>query len=204
MTVIYLFVSPSGRAYAGRHTCHHEGWPRRGSGALPSGYRGSGKLWANVTRRHGPAIRWIILRRFGPDATRADIDVAERRAIRLAHRLWAGRCMNRAEGGTGNTSADALSLWADPDFAGGSPATNAKRSAALKAITQQPEGAAVLARAQAAAHSPEAIARQKARAQTPEGRAQLARAWAANKTPEALGKAAATRARNKAIREAQA
>lgn len=39
-------VSPSGRAYAGRH---------------------------------GPAI----LRRFGPGAARADIDAAERRAIRL-------------------------------------------------------------------------------------------------------------------------
>ncbi|WP_323717159.1 hypothetical protein [Paracoccus aminovorans] len=222
MTVIYLFVSPSGRAYAGRHTCQHEGWPRRGSGALPSGYRGSGNVWQHVVRKHGPAIRWVILRRFGHDAVRADIDAAERRAIRLARHLWADRCVNRAEGGTGNTSAYALSLWADPQFAGRSPVTNAKRSAAMKAIAQTPEGAAVLARAQAASHTPDAIAKQKVRAQTPEGREQLASVWAGNKarartsegaaalakaraaskTPEALAKAAATRLRNKTM-EAQ-
>lgn len=116
MTVIYLFVSPSGRAYAGRHTCQHEGWPRRGSGALPSGYRGSGNVWRHVVRKHGPAIRWIILRRFSSDAAREAINDAERRAIRLARHLWADRCMNVYSGGEGLTPEEAKALWADPDY----------------------------------------------------------------------------------------
>lgn len=232
MTVIYLFVSPSGRAYAGRHTCQHEGWPRRGSGALPSGYRGSGKLWANVTRRHGPAIRWIILRRFGPDAARADIDAAERRAIRLARHLWAGQCTNVLEGGEGLTSADARALWAEPGRKAQMAATQrevqnkpdvkARMRAALITTLRQPE-----TRAKKSASATEAMARPdvkalhsdavrqaknrpEARIQirakqvaitlTPEGAATLARAQAAGHTPEAIAKAKATRARNKALR----
>lgn len=170
MTVIYLFVSPSGRAYAGRHTCQHEGWPRRGSGALPSGYRGSGKLWANVTRRHGPAIRWIILRRFGPDAARADIDAAERRAIRLVRHLWAGRCVNLLSGGEGLTSTDAVARWADP-------ALRAKMSAALKDANARPE---VKAKISAAHNRPEVKAKlsaaRKEQWQDPAARAKVSAA----------------------------
>lgn len=101
--VIYLFTSPSGRAYAGKHTCDPEGWPRRETGALPSGYRGSGKLWARVMRRHGPAIRWAILRRFPAGTAQATVDEAERRAIRLVRWLWGDGCTNLAEGGQGFT-----------------------------------------------------------------------------------------------------
>lgn len=269
MTVIYLFVSPSGRAYAGRHTCQHEGWPRRGSGALPSGYRGSGKLWANVTRRHGSAIRWIILRRFGPDAARADIDAAERRAVRLARAMWGERCMNLREGGEGFTSTDAHALWADPACAAkitasnkeaanrpeararlsatakaamadpeararqtasnkevsnrpevkakvsaaskaawADPAYAAKISAASKAHAQTPAGRAHLAAIRPSAHTPETKEKirdaNKARALTPERRAFLAAIRASSSTPEAIAKMLATRARNKALREARA
>lgn len=234
MTVIYLFVSPSGRAYAGRHTCQHEGWPRRGSGALPSGYRGSGKLWANVTRRHGPANRWIILRRFGPDAARADIDAAERRAIRLARHLWAERCVNVLEGGEGLTSADARALWAEPGMKARMAATqrqvqnkpelkarmkatllvslsqpetrSKKRASATEAMARPDVKALHSAAVREAKNRPEARAairaKQKAITLTPEGAAALARAQAAGHTPEAIAKQKATRARNKALREA--
>lgn len=230
MTVIYLFVSPSGRAYAGRHTCQHEGWPRRGSGALPSGYRGSGKLWANVTLRHGPAIRWIILRRFGPDAARADIDAAERRAIRLVRAMWGERCVNILSGGDGFTSAEsretlsrpevkaklcavAQAMWADPEVraklnaAQNRPEVKAKLSAAARTQVQTSEGRAHLASIQVSARDPVALAKRssshKALAMTPERRAHLDRIGVAAASPEARAKAAATRARNKALREGQ-
>lgn len=213
--VIYLFVSPSGRAYAGRHTCQHEGWPRRGSGALPSGYTGSGKLWQNVARKHGPNLRWIILRRFPEGTPRAQVDAAERRAVRLARSLWAGRCVNLLEGGEGLTSADASAMWADPDVktkisaankaAQNRPEVKARNSAANKEAQNRPE---VKARKSAAnkeaANRPDVKARNsaasKALAQTPERHAFLASIQASTNTPEARAKAAATRARNKALR----
>lgn len=197
MTVIYLFVSPSGRAYAGRHTCQHEGWPRRGSGALPSGYTGSGKLWQNVARKHGPAIRWIILRRFGPDAARADIDAAERRAIRLVRAIWGERCVNVLEGGEGSTRADALRMWSCPEFAEkvraahADPKSKAKMGAAAKAYWSEPE-------ARARRSEPEFRAKisaaTKACAQTPDLAAQLAAALAYRWSPEGRAKVAAKRA----------
>ena len=52
------------------------------------------------------------------------------------------------------------------------------------------------------AQTPEVLARKKAHARTPEGKAQHARMAAAGQTPEARAKRAATRARNKARREA--
>jgi hypothetical protein len=158
-SIIYLFVSPSGRAYAGRHTCQHEGWPRRGSGALPSGYRGSGKLWANVTRRHGSGIRWAILRRFGPGADRAEVNAAERRAIRLVRHLWRDRCVNISEGGDGFTSGEAQEInrrsWANPEYA-------AKVKAALPRAWAASKAADVIARRSEAARA--AMARPEVRA----------------------------------------
>lgn len=209
--VIYLFVSPSGRAYAGRHTCQHEGWSRRGSGALPSGYTGSGKLWQNVARKHGPNLRWIILRRFPEGIPRAQVDAAERRAVRLARPLWAGRCMNLLEGGEGLTSADASATWADPEHAAkvkaaaARPEVKAKVKAGLKAMWADPEHAAKMSAANKAAQNrPDVKARNsaasKALAQTPERRAFLASIQASANTPEAKAKAAATRASNKALR----
>lgn len=225
--VIYLFVSPSGRAYAGRHLCDHTAFHRRGFGPLPDGYAGSGKLWQNVARKHGPAIRWIILRRFGPDAPRADIDAAERRAIRLARHLWASRCVNLREGGQGFTSADARALWADPDMRlrklaqvralNQDPDWQARRAEMNRTRAKTPLGRAQLLSALAKAHAPEARAKtnaavrsetgralrsadSKARSATPEGQAQWQAAHAKANTPEARAKAAATRARNKALR----
>ncbi len=125
-SVIYLFVSPSGRAYAGRRYCDHTDFPRRGAGPLPDGYSGSGKLWQNVVRKHGSAIRWIILRRFPEGTPRAIIDAAERRAIRLARHLWSGRCMNIRAGGQGFTSAEAIAHWSDPHVQAKARATNAR------------------------------------------------------------------------------
>ncbi len=170
--VIYLFVSPSGRAYAGRHFCDHASFPRRGTGPLPDGYLGSGKPWGNVARKHGPALRWVILRRFAEGTPRATLDAAERRAICLVRNLWSDHCMNVREGGTGLTSADALRMAADPDWL-------AKNKAASKALAQTPKRRDQLVRARAAS---------TALANTPDGIAQRKRASAASKTPEALEK----------------
>lgn len=60
--VIYAFKSPgSGAVYIGKHQCSPEGWPRRGTGCLPDGYRGSGVAVVNFHRRHGAAVQWRIL-----------------------------------------------------------------------------------------------------------------------------------------------
>lgn len=207
--VIYLFVSPSGRAYAGKHACDHTEFPRRGMGPLPSGYKGSGKLWRNVNRKYGPAIRWIILKRF-TDAARADIDAAERRAIRLVRTLWADRCVNVHEGGDGLTSADAVAIWSRPGTKVkksaamkklySSPIAREKTSAAMKAAcahpgvmtrlkvsasswAKTPDGKAHLTRARDLANTSEAKSRHSAKlrawANSPEGKAHLDRARAA-------------------------
>lgn len=144
-SVIYLFVSPSGRAYAGRRYCDHATFPRRGTGPLPDRYTGSGKLWQNVVRKHGPAIRWIILRRFPEGTPRVTLDAAERRAIRLARHLWADRCMNIRAGGQGFTSAEAIAHWSDPEVVAKARATNARpdvkarRCASNKEAQNRPE-----------------------------------------------------------------
>lgn len=171
-SVIYLFVSPSGRAYAGRHACDHATFPRRGMGPLPDGYTGSGKLWGNVARKHGPDLRWVILRRFPEGTRRATLDAAERRAIRLVRRLWADRCMNVREGGTGLTVEDARALAVNPDWL-------AKNRAIGKALAQTPERRDQLVRARAAS---------SAQAKTPEGIAQRKLASAASKSPGSIEK----------------
>lgn len=126
----------------------------------------SGRVYAG---RHGPAI----LRRFGPGAARADIDAAERRAIRLARHLWAGRCVNVSE----FTSADAR---ADPDMM-------LRKLAQVQALNQDPDWRAEMnAKTDAAVRSEMGRALRsadsKARSATPEGQAQ----WHAKaNTPEA-------------------
>lgn len=132
--IIYLFVSPSGRAYAGWHGCDHSEIPRRGTGPLPDKvrYKGSGRLWENVARKHGPALRWVILRRFPEGTPRATTDAAEQRAIRLVRRLWGERCANIRGGGEGMTAEDARALWSDPAYA-------ERTKAGIKAALARPE-----------------------------------------------------------------
>ena len=263
--VIYAFRSPgSGATYIGKHQCSPEGWPRRGNGRLPDGYRGSGVVVGHFHRRHGAAVQWRILAVVDGDKDR--VNAAERRAIRLARHLWAGRCVNVLEGGEGLTSADASARWADPALrakmsagqmeANARPEVKVKRSTANKAATNHPEArerlsatakaawsdpalrakmsasnkaanarpevkakisaasksmwsdpehtAKMSAAAKAQWSDPEYVAKnaaaQKALAQTPERRAQLAAIQASAHSPEAKAKAAATRARNKALR----
>lgn len=201
-SVIYLFVSPSGRAYAGKHAHAGSAFPRRGTGPLPSGYQGSGKLWQNVARKHGPNLRWIVLRRFGPDTPRAQVDAAERRAVRLVRSIWAGRCVNVREGGEGLTTSDAQALWADPTFA-------TANTAAIKEAMNRPDNIARLLdaqpRAAAASKTPEALAKlsqsQKLLAVKPERAEQLARAREAARSPEVRAKATATKQANIARRK---
>lgn len=50
---LYIFQHiPSDLVYAGKHE-HREAdrWPKRGEGWLPSGYRGSGRIWRAVLYR---------------------------------------------------------------------------------------------------------------------------------------------------------
>lgn len=258
--VIYAFRSPgSGATYIGKHQCDPEGWPRRGTGPLPDGYRGSGVVVGHFHRRHGAAVQWRILAVVAGD--RDAVNAAERRAIRLARTSLGRRCVNKADGGDGQTREAALRMAADPDWrekvraatkAGwANPEVRAKQSAAQKLACKRPEVRAMRVAAGKAAseasHTPEAKAKIKAarvrpeamaafsaamkeaharpdvkakhraatreaknrpdaRAQarakqvahlmTPEGAATLARAH----SPEARAKAAATRARNKALR----
>lgn len=184
--VIYLFTSPSGRAYCGWHGCDHAAIPRRGTGPLPDKkrYTGSGKLWDNVARKHGPALRWVILRRFPAGTSRSTADAAEQRAIRLVRRLWGERCANIRDGGQGMTSRDARALWADPGYA-------ERTGAAIREAFARPE---VQAKVLAAANTPEALGKlsnsHKALAQTADRQEQLARATAASLTPEARARRA--------------
>ena len=73
--------------------------------------------------------------------------------------------------------------------------TREKLSAATRAYIQTPEGADVLAKAQAMAQTPEACANKsiahKARAQTDDGKAQLAKMLVASHTPKAQAKRSA-------------
>ena len=211
-SVIYVFVSPSGRAYAGWHGIDHATLPRRGTGPLPDKkrYTGSGKLWQNVARKHGPNLRWIILRRFPEGTPRAVTDAAEQRAISLARAMWGVRCANLADGGKGLTSREArdlsLSLWADPGFAAKvsdglkerwrRPGVRERWLAALQESLARPEVRQKKEAAAAAAmRRPEVRAKNsasnKAQSKTPEGQARLTRSQAA-KTPQTFAQQAAT------------
>lgn len=181
--VIYIFRCPKGRVYAGRRTVSPEAlrcWPNRGAGPLPDGYRGSGKAWQRVARKHGDALVWRIVARV--DGTRQDADRAERRAVALTRAVFGRLCLNLRDGGQGMSSRDARALWADPDYAG-------RTGAAIREAFLQPE---VRAKVAAASHAPEVRQRRSATmrglSQTPEGRERRARATEASLTPEARAK----------------
>ena len=122
--VIYAFRSPgSGAVYIGKHQCSPEGWPRRGTGCLPDGYRGSGVVVGRFHRRHGAAVQWRILAVV--DGDRDAVNAAERRAIRLARVVLGRRCVNVLEGGDGLTSADAQRMWRNPPLTSPHPSHSA-------------------------------------------------------------------------------
>lgn len=184
--VIYAFRSPgSGAVYIGKHQCCPDGWPRRGTGPLPDGYRGSGVAVANFHRRHGAAVQWRIL----ATVALSDWQLAERRAIRVARLILGRKCVNRADGGEGLTSGDFNQIWSNPK-------TRAKLKSSAKARIATPEGAAQLAKFLAAAKTPEALAKisasNRAWAKTAEGLAHLARNRASARKPEARAKLSAS------------
>lgn len=106
----YVF-SLAGHVYAGTHQARaRSGWRpargERGTGALPDGYRGSGKRWLNVVRKHGvDAVRWRVVAVL-TNPTRDKIDAMEQGVIAIVRRMWPSACCNLREG-TVMTSADA-------------------------------------------------------------------------------------------------
>lgn len=177
--VIYAFRSPgSGATYIGKHQCSPEGWPRRGTGCLPDGYRGSGVVVGHFHRRHGAAVQWRILAVV--DGGRDAVNAAERRAIRLARGALGRKCVNKADGGDGQTREAALLLSADPDW-------REKVSTGTKAAWANPEVRAKQSAAQKLACArPEVHAKRVAAAKA---------AGEVSKTPEAMAKARETRAK---------
>lgn len=177
--VIYIFRCPKGRVYAGWRGVSPEAlrtWPNRGLGPLPDGYKGSGKAWRAVARRHKAALVWRIVARV--DGTRADVDAAEVRAIHLARLIFGRLCLNHLDGGNGFSSGDAKRqravLLSDPGHRERAIAANRaiharpgfkeRQADAIRDFTARPEWIAKNA------------AINRARAQTPEGRATLKRA----------------------------
>lgn len=155
-------------------------WPARGTGALPDGYMGSGKVWHRVAQKYKADLTWRILSRV--DGSREEVDALERRAVRLARAVFGRQCLNIRDGGQGMSSRDGKLLWADPDYA-------ARTGAAIKAAHARPE---VRARRSEANNRPDVRAKlsaaHKAMAQTEERREQLSRATEASLTPEARAK----------------
>lgn len=145
--VIYAFRSPgSGAVYIGKREpkVNPTGWPRRGRGYLPDGYKGSGDVVPRFHARHGSRVEWRIL----AIVPVADWSRAERRAIHLARLIFGRKCVNIRDGGEGSTSADARALWTDPTYAQRTkagiraamarPAVKAKLSAAGKRSWSDP------------------------------------------------------------------
>lgn len=111
--VIYAFRSPgSGAVYLGKHECDPAGWPRRGNGYLPDGYKGSGDVVPHFHTRHGAAVEWRILAIVPLD----DWPRAERRAIHLARLIFGRKCVNIRGGGRGLSSAESRAMLADPEI----------------------------------------------------------------------------------------
>lgn len=217
-TVIYAFRSPaSGAVYVGKHQCSPEGWPRRGAGRLPDGYKGSGVAVVNFHRRHGAAVQWRILAVV--DGDRDTVNAAERRAIRLARAVLGRQCVNRQAGGDGMTSDDARALLSRPEVRERLAAANRSRAATPEGVMQLAQAQEVarasgswkqgLRQAQAPAARDKQRASLAAYADTPEGQAHHARAGhlcppeARDKGrllangPEGRAKANATRLRNR-------
>lgn len=180
-TVIYIFRSPSGRSYVGRRAVTARAlrtWPRCGTGSLPDGYTGSGKVWGAIHRRHGPACQWRILARV--TGTRAEADAVERRAVRLARAVFGGNCVNIRGGGDGWNSREAREIVAGREADPGAASRNRASLALVRADwnaspegrahihqlaarwSRSPGGLAAVARARLAASSPEARARAEA------------------------------------------
>lgn len=111
--VIYAFRSPgSGAVYVGKHECDPDGWPRRGNGRLPDGYKGSGDVVPRFHARHGAAVQWRILAVVSLD----DWPRAERRAVDLARAIFGRKCVNIRGGGRGLSSAESRAMLADPEI----------------------------------------------------------------------------------------
>jgi glycine/D-amino acid oxidase-like deaminating enzyme len=132
MTLIYLFRHrPTGYAYAGKRKSQGSlDWPRRGTGFLPDGYRGSGSVWAKVIAKYSdPAeYEYIVLGRPSSD----DWERYERRAIALTRALFGRKCLNRTEGGDGFSSETRKRLHQDP-------AWRRKQRRALRRALDTPE-----------------------------------------------------------------
>jgi hypothetical protein len=218
--VIYAFRSPgSGATYIGKHQCSPEGWPRRGTGCLPDGYRGSGVVVGHFHRRHGAAVQWRILTVV--DGGRDAVNAAERRAIRLARAALGRKCVNKADGGDGQTREAALLLSADPDWrekvraatraALANPEVRAKQSAAQKLASARPEvyakRVAAAAFAAASSKTPEVLAKVRAAKAQPEAKAKFIAAITqamARPDVKALHSAAVREAKNRPEARAQA
>jgi hypothetical protein len=122
-TVIYL-MELAGYAYVGkRQRTQVTEWPAAGSGPLPDRYRGSGKAWCNVRRKHGTAnIRWRILAVVPPGG---DWAAAEQQWIAWARATHGTACVNIRDGGQGGLTEEQGRAWhesrktreqTDPDF----------------------------------------------------------------------------------------
>lgn len=175
-------------------------WPNRGQGTLPDGYAGSGAAWWRIAQKHKAALVWRIVARVR--GSRAKVDAAERRAIRLTRHLWAERCMNIREGGQGYTpleaQASSVAAWADPDV-------RSRNMAHLQAMFTSPEiREKHKAARKVAANKPEARAAHsnfmKGYAATPEGHAQMEAMRAKARSPEARAKHRLTKSIRKAER----
>lgn len=149
--VIYAFQSPASRSvYVGKHQVSEgdlRSWPSEGYGRLPSGYRGSGLVVQRVHAKHKDRVRWRILARV--TGSMKDVNAAERRAIRLARRVFGPLCLNLTRGGDGFSSDDWLERYADPAFREAraqqlramhaDPAASERRKAAARSALQSPE-----------------------------------------------------------------
>jgi len=177
--VVYIFradpwVYTGKHAPAGLDACS---WPLRGSGPLPSGYKGSGKAWRNAARKHGIA-EWRILWR-GPVSR---VNAQEVRAVRLVRHVFGERCLNIYEGRDGLSGDDARRLWADPEYrarisvARQDPHYLERVSTAIKAQWEDPDYRAnMLETLLSPEHQARAAAAARAACQTPEFREKMRR-----------------------------
>lgn len=201
LVVIYAFGSPgSGAVYIGKHQCDPSGWPRKGMGRLPDGYRGSGRIILQIHRRHRDTVTWRILRIVSDGL--AAVNDAERRAIRLARKIFGRLCVNKLDGGNGHTSDSAKAYLSTPSGAAHlagisqrlhSPDVVAKRNAALREGAKSAERQRQIAESRLMTKTPEALAKlaqtKKAYCATDQGKVTTARRVLASHSPEARAKA---------------
>jgi hypothetical protein len=113
LTAIYVFSAPSGNVYVGKHAGASWDWPRKGFGALPDGYKGSGVYIRAAHKKHGKNMQWRIVAIVSDSRAWA----RERRAICWVRKLFGKRCMNIKQGGDGFTSDDMRANWLKPEYA---------------------------------------------------------------------------------------